>query len=87
MIVQPLALMNISKEETKLSNEIFNRLASVPLVDKYHAYQLLNDEWVKIAVDLEMVQTEGFEATKQVDPNMVVKKKNGNLIIISHSKK
>ena len=24
------------------------------------------------------VQTEGFGATKQVDPNMVIKKKNGN---------
>lgn len=77
-LVEGMETLNISKEETLLSNEIFNRLASVPLVDKYKAYQLLNDEWVTIAVDLEMIQTEGFEATKQVDPNMVVKKKNGN---------
>jgi len=77
-LVEGMEILNISKEETKLSEEIFNRLASVPLVDEYNAYQLLNDEWVKIAVDLEMVQTEGFGATKQVDPNMVIKKKNGN---------
>lgn len=77
-LVVGMKTLNISKEETKLSDEIFNRLASVPLVDKYNAYQLLNDEWVKISVDLEMVQTEGFGATKQVDPNMVIKKKNGN---------
>lgn len=77
-LVVGMKTLNISKEETKLSDEIFNRLASVPLVDEYNAYQLLNDEWVKIAVDLEMVQTEGFGATKQVDPNMVIKKKNGN---------
>jgi len=77
-LVEGMETLNISKEETKLSNEIFNRLASVPLVDEYNAYQLLNNEWVKISVDLEMVQTEGFGATKQVDPNMVVKKKNGN---------
>ena len=77
-LVEGMKTLNISKEETKLSVEIFNRLASVPLVDEYNAYQLLNDEWVKIAVDLEMVQTEGFGATKQVDPNMVIKKKNGN---------
>ena len=77
-LVVGMKTLNISKEETKLSNEIFYRLASVPLVDEYNAYQLLNDEWVKIAVDLEMVQTEGFGATKQVDPNMVIKKKNGN---------
>ena len=28
----------------------------------------------KIAIDLEIIQTEGFAATKQVDPNMVLKK-------------
>ena len=77
-LVEGMGNLNISKEETLLSDEIFNRLASVSLVDKYHAYQLLNNEWVKIAIDLEIIQTEGFAATKQVDPNMVVKKKNGN---------
>ena len=76
-LVDGMETLNISKEETVLSNEIFNRLASVPLVDEYKAYQLLNDKWVKIAVDLEMIQTEGFGATKQVEPNIVVKKKNG----------
>ena len=32
---------------------------------------------LRIAIDLEIIQSEGFEATKQVDPNMVVKKKDG----------
>ena len=76
-LVEGMRAINIPKEETAISNEIFSRLASVPLVDEYKAYQLLNDEWVKISVDLEMIQTEGFKATKQVDPNMVEKKKNG----------
>lgn len=67
----------ISQEESILSDDIFKRLQVVPLVDKYEAYQLLDDEWTKIAVDLEMIQTEGFEATKKVDPNMVIKKKDG----------
>ena len=34
------------------------------------------DVAVPIAVDLEIIQTEGFAAVKQVDPNMVVKKKD-----------
>ena len=76
-LVEGMETLNISTEETALSNEIFNRLVSVPLVDEYKAYQLLNDEWVKIVVDLEMIQTEGFGATKQIEPNIVVKKKNG----------
>lgn len=67
----------ISQGESNLSDDIFQRLRTVPLVDKYEAYQLLHEDWEKIAVDLEIVQTEGFEATRKVDPNMVIKKKNG----------
>ncbi len=77
-LVNGMETVNISKEEEVLSREIFCRLTPVPLVDEYNAYQLLNDEWDKISVDLEMIQTEGFKATKQVDPNMVVKKRNGH---------
>ena len=47
------------------------------MIDKYEAYQILDDEWGKIAVDLEIIQTEGFAATKKVDPNLVTKKKDG----------
>ena len=69
--------LNPSKEESSLSDDIFSRLSGIPLVDKYAAYQLLDDGWGKIVVDLEMIQTEGFAAVKQVDPNMVLKKKDG----------
>lgn len=69
--------LSIAREESVLSAEIFRRLSGTPLVDAYEAYQILDDEWTKIAVDLEMIQTEGFAATRQVDPNMVVKKKDG----------
>ena len=69
--------LNISQEEAVLSDDIFSRLRSVPLVDEYNAYQLLDEDWKKIAIDLEVIQTEGFAAVKQVDPNMVLKKKDG----------
>jgi len=67
--------LNISRQETLISEDIFTRLETVPLIDKYKAFQSLNNEWVKISVDLEIVQTEGFGAVKVVDPNMVAKKK------------
>lgn len=67
----------VSKEENILCNDIFARLNDIPLIDKYKAYQLLDDVWGKIAADLEMIQTEGFEATKKVEPLMVVKKDKG----------
>ena len=67
----------VAKQESILSDNIFERLQAIPLIDKYEAYQLLDDDWAKITVDLEIVQTEGFDATKKVDPNMVLKKKKG----------
>ena len=69
--------VEISKSENVISENIFKRLDQVPLIDKYEAYQILDDEWGKIAVDLEIIQTEGFAATKKVDPNLVTKKKDG----------
>ncbi|MFY4759643.1 type I restriction-modification system subunit M [Aliarcobacter butzleri] len=76
-LLEQLLTLKIQKEQTILGNDIFKRLENIPLIDKYEAYQLLDDNWQSIATDLEIIQTEGFEATKQVDANMVIKKKNG----------
>ena len=76
-LLQGMTDINISKEESSLSAEIFRRLTGTPLVDAYEAYQILDSDWARISVDLEMIQTEGFAATRQVDPNMVIKKKDG----------
>lgn len=73
-LIDGMTQLNAAGEEERLSREIFARLAGIPLVDRYAAYQLLDDDWKKIAIDLEIIQTEGFAATKQVDPNMVLKK-------------
>lgn len=76
-LVDNAAQVNISKEVTNISDNIFARLQNVLLVDRYEAYQLLDDNWKDIAIDLEIIQTEGMTAVKQVDPNFVLKKKNG----------
>ena len=75
--IEKMEHVEISKSENVISENIFKRLYQVPLIDKYEAYQILDDEWGKIAVDLEIIQTEGFAATKKVDPNLVTKKKDG----------
>lgn len=67
--------LNVFLTEDAITQNIFDRVAPFPLIDKYQAYQLLDDQWGKISNDLEMIQTEGFAATKQVDPNMVIKKR------------
>ena len=76
-LIDNMETLEINKKETQLADAIFERLADIPLVDKYSAYQVLNDEWTETAVDLEIIQTEGFASTKRVDPKMVLKKKNG----------
>ena len=61
------------RQEETITSNVFERVASFALIDKYQAYQLLNDQWGGISSDLEIIQTEGFAAAKQVDPNMVIK--------------
>lgn len=77
VLITPMQTLSIQKQLTIISDDIFSRLKPIPLIDKYEAYQLLDDHWATISVDLEIIQTEGFAATKQVDPNIVTKKKDG----------
>ena len=76
-LIQGWQAVNRNQQEPQLSTELFTRLAPIALIDKYQAYQYLNNQWQVISADLEMMQTEGFAATKQVDPNIVVKKVKG----------
>lgn len=69
--------VEISSEEDKISNTLFNRIENIKLVDKYQAYQILDDNWNIISGDLELMKFEGIDACKKVDPVMEVKKKNG----------
>lgn len=75
-------ILNIAQLEETLGDDLLARLArttlnDIALIDKYHAYQLLDNQWQVIRTDLEMLKTEGFAVTKQVDPFMVVKKVKG----------
>lgn len=77
ILIDQMDSVEIPKVEEILSDNIFERLENIPLIDKYAAFQLLDDEWTKVATDLEIIQTEGFEVVKKVDPNLVSKKKDG----------
>ena len=77
ILIKNIESINISMAEILIGDEIFRRIKDKPLVNAYEAYQLFSDEWNTVSVDLEIIQTEGFEATKKVDPNMVSKKKDG----------
>lgn len=77
-LINGLHSLENSTNEEEISSNIFGRLATIPLIDKYEAYQLLDGAWSTIASDIETIQRDGFSATKCVDPHMVLKKK-GNI--------
>lgn len=75
-LINNLKSLNANKEEDLIAQQIFDRLQNVSLVDKYEAYQSLDDEWQKIAIDLEIISTEGIEVCRKVEPNLVMKGKD-----------
>ena len=75
-LLDGMMTLKVGQQENRISNEIFRRLSDIGLVDRYAAYQLLDDKWLQAATDLEIIQTEGFDATRVVDPNMVIKNKD-----------
>ena len=76
-LIENMLTVKVAQEENLISGDIFRRLTNIPLIDRYQAYQVLDDQWTKTSTDLEVIQTEGFEATRKVDPNIVIKKKDG----------
>ena len=45
------------------------------IIDKYKAYQILDDEWNTISGDIEIIQSEGIKTCNNVDPKTEIKKK------------
>ena len=76
-LLDQMLTLQIPQQEALISEELFARLAPLPLIDRYHAYQILDDHWQPIAIDLEILQTEGFNATRVVEPNLITKMKDG----------
>lgn len=61
--------------EDVLANELFDALEDVSFVDRYDAYQCLDDAWQEIASDADVIKTEGIGSVRAYAPNMVLKKK------------
>ncbi len=68
--------VSVLSEEERITADIFRRLETIASIDKYEAFQALDNSWGQISTDIEILQTEGDEALTQVDPHMVIKKKD-----------
>lgn len=79
-LISKMLTLQVPRQEALICEELFHRLTQVGtalFIDKYQAYQVLDDHWQSIAIDLEILQTEGIDAARVVDPNFVTKKKDG----------
>lgn len=62
--------------QDEIAQDIFCRLDSVPLIDRYAAYQALADQWPVIVGDVETIQQEGIKAVRVVETAYKLVKKN-----------
>ena len=69
--------VDVSTEEENLVEKTFAKLASIPLVDKYAAFQIIDDQWQIISSDLELIHSEGIKCCNEVTERIVIKKKDG----------
>jgi len=77
MLIANATTINIPKTQEIIANNIFMRFVDNTLIDPYGAYEIFEDKFTEISGDLELIQTEGIKAVTQVDPNMIIKKRNG----------
>lgn len=61
--------------EDSLVEELFTALEGVPFIDRYDAYQYLNDAWQDILPDSDVIRDEGISAVRAYVSNKVLKKK------------
>lgn len=71
----------------KIAAEIFRRMEHVPIVDPYDIYQMFSDQWPIIINDIEVIQTEGIDAVRTVEPAMKLVKKGDEEIEVEDGMK
>lgn len=76
VLIEQYSTISTQAEEEKFTADIFRRLETIAVIDRYEAFQVLDNVWNQISADVEIIQTEGDTAIMQVDPHMVTKKKD-----------
>ena len=79
-LVDNVLNVDIEAEENIISKSLFDTLDSFKLIDNYTAYQILDDKYGEISGNLELIQKEGLECAKIVDPIIVAKKKGDEFV-------
>lgn len=73
-LIDQCLTLNIYKEKEIITEKIREKFKKIELVNFYDAYQIFNDNWETIILDLEILQKDGLKALNMVDPNIIYKK-------------
>lgn len=68
------------KAEDTIIADLRKRFENVKLIDFYSAFEEFSNAYTSISGDLELIQEEGMDCVKQIDPHMVMKKKDNKEI-------
>lgn len=75
-LLEEPTLVHRSTEEERIAKELFSRLEGIPLVDKYDAYQQLDNAWKIINSDLEEItEKQSLDIARTVESHIVEKNK------------
>lgn len=64
-LIENYQTVSAVSEEERITADIFRRLESITSIDKYEAFQALDNAWGQISTDIEILQTEGDGALTQ----------------------
>lgn len=73
--------------QDEIAANMFQRLANIPLIDKYAVYQALADNWQAVISDIETIQEEGIDAVRVVETAYKLVKKNDEELEVPDGKK
>ena len=87
LLITNYANVQDMKEQDTIAEDIFKRMTSLPLLDKYAAYEALATRWSMIISDIETLQSEGIEAVRIVeDAYKIVKKDDEEVEVVDGRK-
>ena len=80
-LVQDMFHCNIQQKHEQLTADLFRRVEPfTELADKYQAFQFFSNDWKQIQTDLEIIQTEGEDAFREIEVNEETNQEDGRLI-------
>lgn len=73
-LMNNVSSLHISSEEGKIAETIKEHLPQHGLIDYYDCFEVLDNVWQDVSLDLEIVKSQGFESARCIDEVKILKK-------------